>query len=189
MLLFTPDARCQDPHISQWFSCPSYFNPGYTGVNTGLRARFLFRDQWPNLNNDYKSYLFSADISDRRLPGSGGLGLIVESDNVGKGSITNLQVGLNVAVRIPITSNLISQVGIKAAVNQRRINWDDLVFSDQLSPYYGNIYQTSFGAPDLSKRVFPDFGAGGLLQFANEPGNMNGTIGFAVDHLAEDQLG
>jgi len=31
--------------------------------------------------------------------------------------------------------------------------------------------------------VFPDFGAGGLLQFANPEGNMTGVAGFAVDHV------
>jgi type IX secretion system PorP/SprF family membrane protein len=97
--------------------------------------------------------------------------------------IHDLSVGLNVSVRIPITTNLISQVGIKAAVVQKRVNFDELVFSDQLSDQYGNIYQSSFIPPDASKRVFPDFAAGGLLQFANEPGNITGTVGFAVDHL------
>ncbi len=183
ILILAPDVKSQDPNFSQWFSTPLYYNPAYTGVATGLRGRFLFRDQWPNLPMDFKSYYFSADIGDRRLPGSGGLGLVVESDNQGVAFIHDLSIGLNVAVRIPITANLISQVGIKASVMQKRVNYEELVFSDQLSAQYGNIYQSSFIPPDASKRVFPDFGAGGLMQFANETGNMTGTIGFAVDHI------
>ena len=173
----------QDPNFSQWFSTPLYYNPAYAGVNTGLRARFLFRDQWPNLPVDFKSYYFSADMGDRRLPGSGGIGLVVESDNEGVAFIHDLSVGLNISVRIPITANVVTQVGIKAAIMQKSVNYDELVFTDQLSAQYGNIYETSFVPPDAGKKVFPDFGAGGLMQFANESGNIAGTIGLGVDHL------
>ena len=183
MLLVAGSVKGQDPNFSQWFSTPLYYNPAYAGVNTGLRARFLFRDQWPNLPVDFKSYYFSADLGDRRLPGSGGLGLIVESDNQGIAFIHDLSVGLNISVRIPITAYVVSQVGIKAAIVQKSVNYDELVFTDALSAQYGNIYQTSFVPPDAGKKVFPDFGAGGILQFSNEPGNIAGTLGFGVDHI------
>jgi type IX secretion system PorP/SprF family membrane protein len=175
--------RGQDPNYSQFFSAPLYYNPAYTGINTGLRARFSFRDQWPNLPVDFRSYFFSADLGDRNLPGSGGLGLIVNSNNEGIGFINDLSVGLSLAARIPISASVVSQVGIKAALVQKSINWNDFVFSDQLSEKYGNIYQSSFIPPTANKKVFPDFGVGGLLQFANPEGNVNGNLGFAVDHV------
>jgi type IX secretion system PorP/SprF family membrane protein len=173
----------QDPNYSQFFSAPLYYNPAYTGLNTGLRARFSFRDQWPNLPVDFRSYYFSADIGDRNLPGAGGLGLIVNSNNEGIGFINDLSVGISVGVRIPISASVVSQVGIKAAVVQKSINWNDFVFSDQLSEKYGNIYQSSFVSPTGNTKVFPDFGAGGIVQFANPEGNVTGVAGFAVDHI------
>ncbi len=183
LFFLMPQARSQDPNYSQYFSEPLYFNPAMTGINTGLRARFSFRDQWPNLPVDFKSYYFSADIGDRNLPGAGGFGIVINSDNLGVSLIKNLMVGLNVAVRIPINANLVAQVGLKASVVQRRLNWDDFVFSDQLSEKYGNIYLSQFTAPDVNSKVFPDFAAGGVLQFASEEGNVSGTVGFSVDHL------
>lgn len=183
-LLFSlPQAIGQDINISQYFSTPLYFNPAYTGINTGLRARFLFRDQWPQLPQDFKAYYFSADLGDRNLPGAGGIGLQVISDNEGIGFIHNLQAALTLGVRIPITSFMVSQIGIKAAVIQKRVNWDDFVFSDQLSEKYGNIYQTTFTPPESNKRVFPDFGAGGVLQFMSPTSTVSGDLGFAVDHI------
>lgn len=182
-LFLLSSVRGQDPNYSQFFSTPLYYNPAYTGINTGVRARFTFRDQWPTLPVDFRSYYFSADIGDRNLPGSGGLGLIVNSDNEGIGFIKNLSVGLAIGVRIPITATVVSQVGIKASIVQKSLNWADFVFSDQLSEKYGNIYQSSFVPPDANKKVFPDFGAGGLLQFANPEGNVTGVAGFAVDHI------
>ena len=182
-LFLLSSVRGQDPNYSQFFSTPLYYNPAYTGINTGVRARFTFRDQWPNLPVDFRSYYFSADLGDRNLPGSGGLGLIVNSDNEGIGFIKNLSVGLSIGVRIPISATVVSQVGIKAAIVQKSLNWDNFVFSDQLSAKYGNIFQSAFIPPDANKKVFPDFGAGGLLQFANPEGNVTGVAGFAVDHI------
>jgi type IX secretion system PorP/SprF family membrane protein len=183
ILCLMPSIQAQDPNYSQFFSTPLYYNPAYTGINTGVRARFTFRDQWPNLPVDFRSYYFSADLGDRNLPGAGGLGLIVNSDNEGVGFIKNLSVGIGIGVRIPITSNVVSQVGVKASLVQKSLDWNDFVFSDNLSEKYGNIYISSFTPPDASKKVFPDFGAGGLLQFANPEGNVTGVAGFAVDHI------
>ena len=51
-------SKAQDPNFSQHFNAPIYYNPAYTGLTTGLRARFLYRDQWPSLPVDYKAYHF-----------------------------------------------------------------------------------------------------------------------------------
>ena len=188
-LFFVQGTRGQDMNYSQYFSTPIYYNPAFTGLSTGLRARFLFRDQWPTLPIDYKSYYFSADLGDRNLPGSGGFGISVNSDNPGVGLINNLTAALTIGVRIPITTFMVAQVGIKAAVMQRKINWDYLVFADNLDPRYGNIYQTSFVAPDANKRVVPDFGAGGIIQFMSQNSNISGNVGFAVDHIFKPDVG
>ncbi len=173
----------QDMNYTQYFSTPLYVNPAYTGINTGVRARFLFRDQWPSAPIAYKSYYFSADLGDRALPGAGGLGLVVESDNPGAGLINNLNAALTIGVRIPITSFMVAQVGVKAGIMQRQISSSDLVFTSSLDPRYGNIYQSGFTDLNANKRVVPDFGAGGLLQFSTSEGNVSGNFGFAVDHI------
>ncbi|MCK9218719.1 MAG: PorP/SprF family type IX secretion system membrane protein [Bacteroidales bacterium] len=173
----------QDPLFTQFYSAPLYYNPAFTGISSGLRARFNYRNQWPTLPVDYRAYYFSADLGDRNLPGSGGIGLMVNSDNDGVGFIHNLELGLNLAVRIPISSFLIAQVGVKASFKQKSINWDDFVVTDQLNEKYGNIYQTAFTHPDENKKTFPDFAAGGILRTTNESGSFTGTLGFSVDHM------
>lgn len=173
----------QDMNYTQYFASPIYYNAASTGLTPGLRARFLYRDQWPQLPVDFKSYYFSADIGDRNLPGAGGLGLLVTNDNPGMGMINNLTLGLTVSVRIPITSYLTSQLGIKAAMLQRKINWNDMVFTGQLDEKYGAIYQSSFTPPDANKKIVPDFAVGGILQFSNQDGNVTGNSGISIDHL------
>jgi len=178
-----PGTFSQDINYSQYFSTPIYYNPAYTGINSGIRARFLYRNQWPSLPVPLKSYYFSADLGDRNLPGSGGIGIMVNQDSPGFGLLKTFSAALTIGVRIPITSFMVSQLGIKAGIMQRTVSWDDLVFADQLSGKYGNIYQTSFIPPDANKRVVPDFGVGGVLQFISPQGNISGNIGLAVDHL------
>lgn len=175
----------QDPNYSQWLNTPVYYNPAFTGLNSGFRARFSYRDQWPNLPVDYRTMYFSADLGDRSLPGAGGLGLIVNSDNESFGFIKNLSAAITLSARIPLSAHLTSQVGIKAGIMQKRMNWDDFVFSDQLNDRYGNIINTKLPPPDDQKRLFADFGVGGLLQFSALDGMMVGTTGFAVDHVFE----
>ena len=175
----------QDPNYSQFLNAPLYYNPAYTGLYTGLHARFSFRDQWPALPYDFKSYHFSADVGDRNLPGSGGLGIILNTDNDGLGFIKNFDLGITLSVRIPFSAMAIGQVGIKASWLQKSVRWDDFVFSDALSEKYGNIYQTGFIQPDRNVLNMPDFGVGGIVQFVNEPGSLSGTVGLAVDHLFE----
>ena len=87
LIIINTEVRGQDPNFSQFFNTPTYFNPAFTGLNTGLKAGFTYRNQYPNLPVSFRSYLFTADLGERNLPGSGGLGLIVNSDNQGLGFI------------------------------------------------------------------------------------------------------
>jgi len=178
-------AHAQDPNYTQWLNAPIYYNPAFTGVNIGLKARFSYREQWPNLPVDFRTMYFSADWGDRNFPGSGGLGIIINSDNEGIGFIKNFSAGLVLSVRIPLTSYLITQVGVKGSVMQKRLDWNDFVFSDQLNETYGNIYNSALPQSDNEQRIFPDFAIGGLIQFINTGGNITGTAGVAVDHILE----
>lgn len=187
-VLISSSSLGQDPNFSQFFMNPIYYNPANTGINTGLRARFTYRDQWANLPVDFRSYAFTADLGDRNLPGSGGLGLTVNSDNEGLGFIRNLTVGLNIGVRIPLSSTMIAQVGLRASFLQKSLNWDDFVFTDQFSEKYGNIYPSSFQRPDINTKTVPDFGAGGVIQYSNETSSVIGSIGFAIDHFFQPDV-
>ena len=189
IFLYIPGTQGQDPNFSQFFNAPTYYNPAFTGLNTGLQARFSYRNQFPNLPASFKSYFFSGDVGERNLPGSGGLGIIVNSDNQGLGFIRNLSMGLNLSVRIPLSASVISQVGIRASMVQKSVNWDDFVFTDQLSEKYGNIYSSAFDRPDNNKKIFPDFSVGGLVQFANDASRFNGTAGASIDHVFEPDEG
>jgi type IX secretion system PorP/SprF family membrane protein len=178
--------KAQDATFSQFYNNPIYYNPGYIGLNAGMRARFNYRDQWTGLPVDFKTYNFSMDMAERNIPGSGGLGLLVSSDKAGTGMIKTSNVGIGTAARIPLYENMIAQMGFMVSYVQKTVNWDDLVFTDQLNARYGNIYQSAFEAPSTNRVSYPDFSVGGVYRFVESGSrfaNIQGTLGAAVHHV------
>ncbi len=177
--------KAQDPTFSQFYNNPIYYNPAYIGLNPGLRARFNYRDQWTGLPVDFKTYNFSVDMAERNIPGSGGLGLLVSSDKAGTGTIKSNNVGIGTSARIPLYENMVAQMGFMVSYAQKSVNWDEMVFTDQLNARYGNIYQSAFETPASNRVSYPDFSVGGVYRFlANTSGsNIQGTFGAAVSHV------
>ena len=151
-----------------------------------MRARFNYRDQWTGLPVDFKTYTFSMDMAERKIPGSGGLGLLVSSDRAGTGMIKSTNVGIGTAARIPLYDNMVAQMGFMVSYAQKSVNWSDLVFSDQLHARYGNIYQSAFEAPSSNRVSYPDFSVGGVYRFIESGSRFSGiqgTLGAAVHHV------
>ena len=188
LLFITPSIEAQDNQYSQFTMLPMYYNPGYTGLEQGMRAKFAYRRQWVKMPQDFKAMNFNMDIAARGIPGSGGLGIMFDSHNEGGGLIKKNSFALNLAVRIPIMDNVISQLGISAIFVQKYIDWTRLVFSDQLDENYGNIYTSDFIPPSSNKVNYPDFSIGGLFRFKRDAGKESvviGTFGLGIHHLFE----
>ena len=179
--LLTCGISAQDFEFSQWYNNPTYYNPAYVGLTQGLKARFTYRRQMVKVPASFRTYSFTADIAERNLPGAGGIGIIFANHSASQGLVNHTIAGLAPSVRIPISDYMVMQLGIQATFVQKRINWDNLIFPDQLDPRYGNIYPTSFMAPNENKVTYPDFSAGMLFQFKGN--NVSGVVGAALHHL------
>jgi len=179
--LLTCGLTAQDFDFSQWYNNPTYYNPAYVGLTKGMKARFTYRRQMVKIPANFQTYSFSADIAERNLPGAGGLGIIVANHNASQGLVNHTIVGFMPSVRITIADYMIMQLGIQAAWVQKKINYDGLIFPDQLDPRYGNIYPTSFMAPNTNKVSYADFTAGMLFQFKGD--NVSGVVGGSLAHL------
>ena len=179
--LFASNATSQDLDYAQHYNNPTYYNPANVGLTQGLKARLNYRRQWTGLSGDYHTYSFSADIAERSLPGAGGIGIIANQSVAGMGVLKTNTIGFMPSVRIPISKNTIFQMGALASVVTQQLNWDNLVFADQLDPRWGNIYATSFSGAARDKVVFPDFAFGGIFQFKGN--DLEGSVGAAVHHI------
>lgn len=183
MIFFLQSVIAQDLDYAQFYNNPTYYNPANVGLTVGLKSRLNYRKQWTGLSGNYHTYSFSADIADRSLPGAGGIGIIANQSLAGKGVLKTNSIGVMPSVRIPVSRNSIFQLGAMAAVVTQRLNWDNLVFGDELDPRWGNINPTSFSGPARETVIYPDFSFGGIYQFQGD--NVVGNIGVAVHHITK----
>ena len=177
----TNNTQAQDMDNAQYYNNPTYYNPANVGITMGLKSRLNYRKQWTGLSGDYHSYSFSTDIAERSLPGAGGIGIIANQEVAGKGVLKTNSIGFIPSVRIPLSKNTIFQLGALVSLVTQQLNWDNLVFGDELDPRWGNVNPSSFAGPAREKVVYPDFSFGGIFQFQGD--NMEGSIGAAVHHI------
>ncbi len=181
----------QDPTFSQYYSNPVYYNPAFTGSNPGMRARLNYRNQWHNLPSNYNNYSFTLDAAEPKLPGAGGLGLIVNSDFDGFGNVRTTSAALTTSVKIELSEEFITMFGIGASFAQKTIDWNGLVFSDQLDPRYGKQYETSFIQPDFYKVYYPDFSVGMLFRYCETSEYFNriiATFALSTQHVFQPDI-
>lgn len=180
-LVDSNNAYSQDLDFAQFYNNPTYYNPANVGLTLGLKSRLNYKRQWTGLSGDYHSYSFSADIAERSLPGAGGIGIIANQSIAGKGVLKTNMFGFMPSVRIPISRNTLFQLGALASVVTQQLNWDNLVFGDELDPRWGNVNETSFAGAAREQVIYPDFAFGGIFQFQGN--GMEGSIGVAVHHI------
>ena len=183
MVGFATGLSGQDTYYTQFSNIPIYYNPAYTGIYTGARVRFSSRLQQSSLTSRYNGYQLSADLGDRNLPGSGGFGIMLNTDDEGISFIQNFNLGASFAARVPFSRYMIGQVGIQATWLQKNVSWDKFVLSERFTEKYGNLFDSGSVLHGTTVLHNADFSIGGLVQFVNARGCFSGTFGIAADHL------
>lgn len=171
----------QDPVFSQFYMSPMQLNPALTGITYNPRISLNYRNQWPNMPNAYVTY--SAAFDQYIEKWNSGLGVSVVSDIQGDGIYRSTGVTGAYAYNLAMTDKLYMRAGLSAAFVNSRIDWNKLVFLDQLNPLYGAV--DASGTPNTSQQIRPsaasvnyaDVGMG-LLMFSEQ---FYG--GFSLNHV------
>lgn len=181
LLLLSLNANSQiDPHFSQFYANPLYLNPAFAGSNICPRVILNYRNQWPSIpgfvtyNASYDQYFDAIH---------GGLGLLVNNDNEGSGTISTTTVNALYAYNLDVTQKFSIKAGFEASYFWNKLDWNKLTFGDQISPTYGFIYSTQERPPDKLSKSSVDFSAG-ILGYSEKY-----YFGFAADHLTEPNVG
>lgn len=173
--------KAQDPVFSQYYLSPLQLNPGLTGLTEDPRFSANYRNQYPGFNNAYRTYALSYDQFFPSL--NAGFGAWLLSDDAGDGILKTLKAAGVFSYRLRLGDNLFAKTGIEVGIVQSTLNWDKLVFGDQIDDFSGTIspggipFPTDETPPDRYKVVYPDLGFGMLLY----GGDLYG--GFSIRHL------
>jgi type IX secretion system PorP/SprF family membrane protein len=169
--------NAQDMVLSQYYATPMKLNPALTGSALAPRVQLAYRNQWPLLPNAYTSYYAAYDhyIESARS----GIGLSVMADNAGDGIYKTTTLNLSYAYQMPLNREWMLAGGLNAGIAQARLNWDKLIFYDQLNPVTGfdESISTQEERPSQTSRLYPDFGAGLVVASERYFG------GFSLQHL------
>ncbi len=173
----------QDAVFSQFYAAPLLLNPAFAGMTRAPSIQLNHRSQYVGFAGGvpYQTYAVSYGQYVSALNSGFGGSLFV--DQAGGGIVGTYAATAYYAYQVNIDRENSLRLGLSAGMQQRRLDWDRLVFSDQLSPTTGpvdpsgNTPPTSEIRPEETNVLFPDFGAGVLYA---------GKIAYAgvtVDHL------
>lgn len=174
----------QDALFTQFNMSPLHYNPAFTGNTYAPLIHINSRVQWPAVSLPYNSAAVSYDQYFKKY--RSGIGVYMFSDFEGQGIYSTFRLEALYSYNLPIRNDQFLKMGISLALVQNRLNWDELIFYDQIDPDYG--YGNGNGTtvpgsetppenltvlyPDLSVGLLyysPSFYAGVSVKHGNSP--------------------
>jgi type IX secretion system PorP/SprF family membrane protein len=166
----------QDHLYSQFFNAPLYLNPALTGqFPADLRVNLIYRNQWTAVPGTLSYATASIDYNIPQF--GGGIGLMVTRSSEG----TAYQDKTNIAGLYSYSigsEDFVLSFGLQVGITNRSINYNKLIFDDQLDPTLGIISNTSIASQlPFNNKFYFDSGAGTNLVISDF------NIGVALQHI------
>lgn len=189
------EALAQDARIAHPFLWKSYYNPAYTGTE-----RMLKTDIGAQSTYSYKPSLFLDSHFALEIPASTknvawGAGVKVSNQYQGSGLLNITSVSPMVSIGLVLYDknavHSLLQVGIEFDSYSTKTNYNKMVFSDQLDPYYG-LYkdfsqELSYFAEDNFWVFDMAVGIYGQTQFRYKRFPIVLKYGFSIFHLTSNK--
>lgn len=166
--------QAQDASFSQYYGNPLYLNPALAGVKVCPRLTLNYRNQWPSIPGQFVTYAVSYDQFVSAI--SGGVGIMVMSEDLADGTMKATAISGMYSFRMDLAKKLTLNAGFQGSYMQNKLNWNSLIFEDQIINGLGSA--TLESPPDRLTVSMVDFSAGLLFGY-NE--RMYG--GVAVHHM------
>lgn len=176
-MVFIPKRlSAQDPQFSQFYAASLHLNPAFAGANNRGRAGVNYRNQWPALRHSFTTISAYADYFSKRM--AGGFGLIINRHQESFLKLNATEIGGMYAYKLQVGKNLILRTGLQVSYFQKNVNFENVVFSDQIDINSGTIRGPSAQQFNQNLRTgFASISAGSVL-YTN-----NLWIGTAVHHI------
>jgi type IX secretion system PorP/SprF family membrane protein len=168
--------KAQDPEFSQYYAAPLALNPAFTGTASDHRFIANYRNQWPSISNGFITSAISYDYNLEHL--NSGLGVMVMTDKAGTANLKSTVFNFQYAYKVSLANKWILSSGLNFGVGYRNIDFNKLVFGDQLEfDSNGDTPSDDPAFSNLQSSTYFDFG-GGILAY-----NRKFWIGFSAWHL------
>lgn len=196
------NAKAQDPTFSNFNLNQLYYNPAYTGYHHGYQLSGAYRTLWPNV----RGKVFPGPISTYHATFDGflnfrnlayaGVGAFAMQDIEGEGHLKTSSFGVMYSQIISKFSkkkvtNPAFQIslGVRAYFNTISIDWDNLVFTDQLNIDYGIQGSSAIDNSGITNKNYWDFDIG-LLALNNFRGQNKwyNEVGFSMAHIIRPSI-
>jgi type IX secretion system PorP/SprF family membrane protein len=178
-ILFLP-IRAQDFQLSQFYAAQMLINPGFTANTIQDKLSLNYRNQWPAVPNanPFVTYAFGYEHNFEEF--NSGVGLQVFNDKAGIAALRTTGVYGSYAYRFRITRKFSIKPGLQLGYVNRYINFQELVFNDQLQT--GASTTSSTQDFDANAVRYLDINAGGVA-FTEDF-----WVGVALHHLNRPNL-
>jgi type IX secretion system PorP/SprF family membrane protein len=131
------EAKAQDPIFSQFYASPLQLNPAFAGSAMAPFVALNYRMQYPGFNNGAAYSTFAASF-DQHLKGlNSGIGLSLMTDDAGQGIYKKTFASAVYSYKVDINEKISTRIGIEAGFIQSNLDWNKLVFGDQIEPING----------------------------------------------------
>ncbi len=181
--LFGLSLQAQDPIFSQFYAAPLQINPAFAGNTNAPHITANYRNQFTNLDNYQAFRTYAVSYSQFFKPVNSGFGLQIMSDDIAEGLLSTNSITAAYTYRVQVNKDLFFKIGAEAGAFQTRLDWDRLIFLDQIDPTFGPSDEngipnpTQENRPDDLNRLSLDLGAGFLAY------NRVFYAGFSLKHL------
>jgi type IX secretion system PorP/SprF family membrane protein len=153
----------QEIQFTQFYAAPQFLNPAFTGLTYEHRFTANYRNQWPGIKRAFTTSMAAYDYNISNL--NSGIGGFVIYDRAGTSNLLTQQQGLNFAYRFKVNKYSELRLGMVMAMSQKRLDYTNLIFNDQLAAGSGS--GSSKDALAIEKINYLDVGCGALFNTTN----------------------
>ncbi len=181
LYLFALNLSAQDVQYSQFYAAPLYLNPAMTGSSEMTRIGVNYRNQWPGLDQSFRSY--SAYVDHYMFNANSGIGMVFNKSEQSMASLSVSEIGLTYAYRMRLGFRSFLRVGGQASFMDRDAFFGDMVFGSQIDDQSGAI--GDFSGENLgsdSRHQFMDYSFGMLYH------NESVWFGLSGHHLTQPNI-
>jgi type IX secretion system PorP/SprF family membrane protein len=174
----------QDPVFSQWYASPLQTNPAFAGINQAPFIALNYRMQYPSFNNGAAYSTFSGSFDQALNRSNSSIGISIMTDDAGQGILKKTYASAIYAYKVNINDKMGVKIGVEGGMISSNLDWNKLVFLDQIDPISGwvnpdgTIRPTSEVRPEQINRTVFDISTGLLLYAPNF------HVGLSAKHMA-----